>query len=628
MHRLLRRQVAKHLDPSLASDPSLEEFLAAVARAYEQHDADRRLLERSMDLSSEELYESNQRLKEEMANQEVVLERLRASLLRLTGNDDSADADAVSLSRLLKTQIDLRVDAEQRLRDQEQRLQLVLRASPDCIFTIDHEGTLTSWNDGAEAITGFAAEEVLGHHVSDVVTDMDELEEQLREAKLTGHAHSMGWQRRKDGTVFWSDASLSALRDDDGQLCGFVMIARDLTEQRRDEEAMRLTKEAAEAASRAKSEFLANMSHEIRTPMNAVIGMTGLLGDTDLDGDQREMVETIQSSGTALLSLINDILDLSKIEAGMLTLESTRFDFRSCLASSIDVFRPLLKGNATRLQMNFHASAPRWVESDETRIRQILFNLIGNAVKFTVEGEIVVSVSSRSRDGLICYHASVRDTGIGIEPTMLRSIFQPFSQVEDAFTRSSGGTGLGLAISKRLVEALGGEIWVDSEVGVGSTFHFTFVVPETSQDLISTAAPDRPARPLTGDVKVLVVEDNPTNQRVVCRLLERVGIVADVVENGLQAVEIAKTDYYELIFMDVQMPVMNGLDATRAIRSLDIAQPYIIALTANAMPEDRIRCLESGMDEYLSKPIVLDGLKRAIQSYQDLHRTGVRRQAT
>ncbi|MBO6574071.1 MAG: response regulator [Rhodothermales bacterium] len=625
MHRLLKRQIRKYLGEGDTPE-DLQAFLQAVSDAYTQYDSDRKVLSRSMDLSSSELYEANQRLTEEAANQALVLRRLKNSLrsLQLTESEqDLADENVLSIVTLLQDQIDRRNAAEDALRERERKLQLILEASPDAIMLLDAAGQITSWNESASKTSGFSADEVMGQRPVAFVVEADVWEESLREAALTGYARTEGWRRRKDGGMFWAEATTTALRDDAGRLTGYVEIARDMTERRRDEEALRLTKEAAEAASHAKSEFLANMSHEIRTPMNAVIGMTGLLEDTDLSGDQRDMVQTIQSSGNALLSLINDILDLSKIEAGKLTFDAERFDFQACVATTLDVFRPLVNANSVRLNLRYQAGAPNWVTSDETRLRQVLFNLVGNAVKFTESGEISVAVSARAREGQVWYHVSVSDTGIGIDGAKLRSIFAPFSQVEDAYNRTKEGTGLGLAISKRLVEALGGEIWVDSKVGQGSTFHFTFVVPETEQESTRNAdvKTDREPRRASFDIKVLVVEDNPTNQRVVCKLLERAGVFADVVENGLQAVEMAKVEYYDLYFMDLQMPVMNGLDATIQIRDMHIKQPHICALTANAMPEDRARCLKAGMDDYLSKPVTLADLKQALSRYQEIKRT-------
>ena len=406
-------------------------------------------------------------------------------------------------------------------------------------------------------------------------------------------------------------------------------LEAEIAERRAREAELRTARSAAEGASQAKSAFLANMSHEIRTPMNGVLGFTNMLLETPLDPEQREHVQIIRQSGETLLTIINDILDFSKVEAGKLTVENRPFDLTALAEQVVSLLSPQAVEKGLLIELRIEPAVPAQYIGDGGRVRQVLLNLLGNAIKFTRQGRVFVELDLQcasqpgTPDAIRC---RVSDTGIGIPRDKQSLLFREFSQADVSTTRQFGGTGLGLAISRRLIELMGGRMDFSSEPGVGSRFWFTLPIVEFKETQVETVEvatisppPPTTAVPTRADVRVLVAEDNAVNQRLVKRMLEKMGYPVDIASDGYEAVSLAMANRYDIIIMDCSMPEMDGYQATAEIRRLHqegaLRRIPIIALTANAMPEDRQRCLAAGMDDYLSKPIARDDLRAMLDKY-------------
>jgi PAS domain S-box-containing protein len=664
-----------------------------------------------------------------------------------SANIYSDDGRTLAATIAQGTDITDRKEAEEQAYFQASLLSQVRNA----VITTDLQGRITYLNKFAELMYGWKVEEIIGKSLIETIIPQDRLAQSsdvMDRIMQEGHFEGEFPVLRKDGSEFPAYYSFSVLTEPVGTPLGFLGVSVDMTDRMRSIEELKAAKVAAEVAAKAKSDFLANMSHEIRTPLNAVIGMTGLLLGMPLSIDQRDYVETIRRSGDALLEIISDILDFSKIEGGKLELEQQPFDLKEGVEASIDLVATKASEKGLELAYEIDPAVPAVMLGDVTRLRQVLVNLLSNAVKFTEKGEVKVKItSSPINETEHEVHFEVSDTGIGISPDQQSRLFQSFSQVDTSITRKYGGTGLGLAISKHLVELMGGRIWVESDFGKGSTFHFsltakslpieagTAAVPETEgrsvlvvtdglgpfKELIQLAeslglqaksaaaeealdllgrvryeavvldggmnhpkldqieaaiakldhdqrpgilllisgnrAPLRlgkfvPIESIDGELnsqslqsalkklfsrrqrfaenydatfakmedvaeknlRILIAEDNAVNQKVALRMLERLGFRADIAANGIEVLQALDMRPYDVILMDVQMPEMDGLEASRRIRQqFPTSGPYIIATTAYALKGDKERCLSAGMNDYISKPIQMQELAAAIR---------------
>jgi PAS domain S-box-containing protein len=508
---------------------------------------------------------------------------------------------------------------DQRLRDQQFYTRSLIESNIDAIMTTDPAGIISDVNKQMEALTGCTRDELIGAPFKSYFTDPERAEAAIKlvltEKKVTDYELTAC---ARDGKRTVVSYNATTFYDRDRTLQGVFAAARDVTEGKRVEAELQQAKAIAESASQSKSDFLASMSHEIRTPMNAIMGIADLLAKTPLSPEQDGYVQIFRRAGDNLLHLINDILDLSKVEASQLELERTAFSLGDLLGKVTEMVATRASEKGLSLVFDVAPKVPTDLIGDPTRLRQVLLNLLGNAIKFTESGEVALRVTSDDSSTPGALRFAISDTGIGIPDDKLGVVFERFTQADSSTTRRFGGSGLGLTISKRLVELMGGRIWVESGVGEGSVFSFTVpleiwagATPRAAEPIGAATGPQLPA------LRILLVEDSPDNRAITVAYLRDTPYRVDFAGNGAVACEMFASGNYDLVLMDRQMPVMDGLTATRAIRKWELANQRaptpIIALTAAALKGDREKCMAAGCTAFLTKPIKQEVLLQAIR---------------
>ncbi|MCD4779154.1 MAG: PAS domain S-box protein [Candidatus Omnitrophica bacterium] len=522
-------------------------------------------------------------------------------------------------------------EAERRTKESENKIRVIFENSAVGIAMVDPDERMVSWNKYLVELLGREEKDLYLKPVETLYTPEEWKKIKVEDIRKKGARHNFETKLiHKSGKSIDVNLSVNIIRDQENQPLGAVCIIQDITQQKRVKEMLIQSKIAAEEANRSKSLFLANMSHELRTPMNTIMGMITLTLDGNLTDEQQDNLITAKEAADNLLGLLNDILDLSRVEAGKLTLESTEFHLPNVVRSVCKGLSVIAEKKNLKLEAVIDDNVPELLEGDPIRLRQVLINLINNAIKFTLKGSVRVVVENVSRrQNHVILRVSVVDQGIGIPKDKQEQIFNVFVQADYSTTRRFGGTGLGLAISKRLVEMMGGQIWVESVENKGSKFRFTCsfkIIKEKGaaadfhrkvDDMDSPEAVE-----ILKDLRILLAEDNLVNQRMAQKMLEKKGCIVTCVENGQEAVNKVNEESFDLILMDAYMPILDGLEATKVIRQHEERTGkhiVVIALTARAMAEDRRKCLESGMDGYVSKPI---DRRKLFEEIINLHKKG------
>lgn len=505
------------------------------------------------------------------------------------------------------------------LEESEKRFRLLANNLRDVLWISDLEFNPTYVTPAIEELSGYTPEQFL-----DVPVEIHMAARYQRKYKglvrLLDYAIKQGKKLsprflefeciRKDGASVWVEINVSVLRNRQGVPTGFTGMIRDCTKRINQQNELEVTRKRALAASKAKSEFLANMSHELRTPLNGVLGILQLLMDTTLSTIQKGYVETALSAGGSLLQIISDILDFSKIEAGFVELDNRRFNLEEMVVSVLSSFQTLVEPSEVKIDYAVSEDVPPWIVGDEQRIRQILFNLVGNAVKFTRKGSVKVKVSCQKvdhREGLML-SVGVYDSGVGISQEIIGRLFEPFVQEDGSFRRKYGGTGLGLSIVKNLVDLMEGDIQLTSIVGVGTKVDFQILVQDAPSPKNNEFKQIRRNRSPEKVIKILVVEDEKINAMVISAMLTQLGYFVTIATSGIEALSLLEEHEFDCIFMDIQMPDMDGVETTKLIRSKFKKNIPIVALTAHAIKGDKERFIAAGMDDYLSKPVSAEKL--------------------